>query len=149
MRASVGAPVAWRGMATVVRNAADGVMRAAFPSSMCVGIRLVDASEMAELLATFRHTSGVTDVLSFCGDTPEYAGDVALCVDVARTQAAALGHSIETELVVLCVHALMHLWGLDHALGHAQAVMQAEAEMGLLSMLGVPVEAALSRRGFS
>src|SRR6266536_100590 len=41
-------------------------------------------------------------------------GDVVLCPDVARRQAAHAGHSLADELHMLCVHGVLHLLGYDH-----------------------------------
>ena len=41
-------------------------------------------------------------------------GDIVICVDVARRQAQQLGHSLSDEIIVLSVHAAMHLLGMDH-----------------------------------
>jgi probable rRNA maturation factor len=112
-----------------------------------VAIRLVDGEEMAALNLAFRGRRGATDVLSFWSDEPGRLGDVALCLPVARAQAAGLGHPLTVELAVLVCHAFCHLWGLDHDRSPEETVRQAEVEMGLLSASGVDVSAALSRRG--
>jgi probable rRNA maturation factor len=41
-------------------------------------------------------------------------GDVVLCPAVAAEQAAAAGHSVESELHLLCTHGILHLLGYDH-----------------------------------
>jgi probable rRNA maturation factor len=41
-------------------------------------------------------------------------GDVVLCPAVAADQAAAAGHSTESELHLLCAHGILHLLGYDH-----------------------------------
>ena len=41
-------------------------------------------------------------------------GDVVLCPTVAAEQAAAAGHSLESELHLLCTHGILHLLGYDH-----------------------------------
>lgn len=55
-----------------------------------------------------------TDVLSFPSDERGYLGDVAIAAGVARRQARAAGHSLQTELRVLALHGLLHLLGYDH-----------------------------------
>ena len=61
-----------------------------------------------------------TDVLSFPtyepGDpfVPPHLGDVWISLDSAARQAAAAGHSLEDEVLLLAAHALWHLLGHDH-----------------------------------
>lgn len=131
-----------------VRKVANRVVGMLFGPQVQVGIRLMDEEEMAELNRTYRGKRGPTDVLSFDSEDPDYAGDLALCVPVALRQARELGHPPSVELAVLTVHGMVHLYGLDHERSHAEAVHQAEVEMGLLSMVGTRPEAALGRRGF-
>lgn len=143
----VQAPPAWRKHVRAVEHAASAALLAWFPAGTAVCVRLVGDVEMRALQRTFRHKRGLTDVLSFASDEPGYAGDVAICLSVAEQQARALGHPLAVELSVLTVHALAHLWGLDHERGPDEARHQAEVEMSLLDGLGIPVGAALSRRG--
>src|SRR5205823_12973997 len=71
--------------------------------------------------------SGPTDVLAFPTDEldtargpeetepgPALRGDVVLCPEVARRQAAQAGHSVADEVHMLCVHGVLHLLGYDH-----------------------------------
>lgn len=135
------------GLEAPVRRVARRVAPLLFGPGVSVGIRLMGEREMAGLNITYRGKRGPTDVLSFPADDEDYAGDLALCVPVAVRQARELGHGVEVELAVLTVHGLVHLAGLDHERSRDEARHQAEVEMGLLSLLRVPVEAALARRG--
>lgn len=91
-----------------------------------LSVLLVDADAMALLHERWLGEPGPTDVLSFEMDelrpTPDDAepepgllGDVVLCPQVARTQAAAAGHPVAAELSLLTVHGILHLLGFDHA----------------------------------
>jgi probable rRNA maturation factor len=42
-------------------------------------------------------------------------GDVVLCPEVAKTQAAGAGHTTQEELLLLTTHGMLHLLGYDHA----------------------------------
>jgi probable rRNA maturation factor len=75
-----------------------------------VAVRLTDDSEM-ERLNTYEHHA--TDVLSFSG-WGEHLGDIAISWPAVQRQARDYGHTAETELALLCVHALLHLLGWDH-----------------------------------
>lgn len=73
-----------------------------------------------ELNKNYRKADYVTDVLSFSqleGDekieTP-FLGDIAICLEKAKTQAKEMGHSLESELNFLVLHGILHLIGYDH-----------------------------------
>ena len=87
---------------------------------------LVDSTAMEQLHLQWMDEPGPTDVLSFPMDelrptppdeepSPGLLGDVVLCPDVARRQAAQAGHSFDDELQLLTVHGILHLLGYDHA----------------------------------
>ena len=94
-----------------------------------LSIRLVDVPAMTALHEHFMNEPGPTDVLAFPMDElhdqrddtddddapPTLLGDVVLCPDVARAQAAEAGHATEDELHLLCTHGVLHLLGYDHA----------------------------------
>jgi probable rRNA maturation factor len=93
-----------------------------------LAVLLVDAGSMAALHERWMGEPGPTDVLAFPMDEldttrgpddtepgPALLGDVVLCPEVARRQAAQAGHSMSDELHLLCVHGVLHLLGYDHA----------------------------------
>lgn len=77
---------------------------------------------MRALNRQFRGKDAVTDVLSFPSDpatplsagTRGFMGDVVIASGVARKQAKAAGHTVQTEVRVLALHGLLHLLGYDH-----------------------------------
>ena len=81
-------------------------------------IRLAGAAEVRALNRTYRGIDHATDVLSFpLGEKlPEglYAGDVLICMPIAAKQARQNSQSLEKELLLLMIHGLLHLRGLDH-----------------------------------
>lgn len=99
-----------------------------------VSLALVDVATMEQLHVQWMDEPGPTDVLSFPMDelrpgaqdrlTPAgLLGDIVLCPDVARDQAAEAGHSLMTELRLLTTHGLLHLLGFDHAEPHERDEM--------------------------
>ena len=94
-----------------------------------LSIRLVDVPSMTALHEHFMNEPGPTDVLAFPMDElhdqrddtdeddapPTLLGDVVLCPDVAKAQAAQAGHATDDELHLLCTHGVLHLLGDDHA----------------------------------
>ncbi len=91
-----------------------------------LAISLVDESAMEALHLQWMDLPGPTDVMSFPmdelrpgGDESSSAegvlGDVVLCPEVARRQAAQAGHSVADEMLLLTTHGILHLLGFDHA----------------------------------
>ncbi|ONH24888.1 rRNA maturation RNase YbeY [Pseudofrankia asymbiotica] len=94
-----------------------------------LSVMLVETAAMTELHVRYMGEDGPTDVLAFPQDEAfesSYAdsadsdpttllGDVVLCPEVARRQAASAGHSAQRELHLLCAHGILHLLGYDHA----------------------------------
>src|SRR5262245_65104469 len=85
-----------------------------------VTVALVSDGRMRSLNRSFRGKDYATDVLSFAivpdaalSAAPRQLGDVVIAVGVARRQAAAVRHSLATELRVLALHGLLHLLGYD------------------------------------
>ncbi len=81
-------------------------------------IKLVNQKEALHLNQTYRRRNYVPDVLSFPMNLrlPEqkYLGDIAICFPVAKKQAQQAGHSLEEELLLLIIHGVLHLAGMDH-----------------------------------
>lgn len=93
-----------------------------------LSILLVDAPTMGNLHERWMGEPEPTDVLAFPMDEldtgrgpddeedppPALLGDVVLCPEVARRQAATAGHPVQEELQLLCTHGILHLLGYDH-----------------------------------
>lgn len=99
-----------------------------------ISIVLTGDEEMRLLNRDYRGKDCPTDVLSFCqlegepfapsaGGQVEL-GDVVISVDTARRQALEHGHSLQNEIDVLTVHAVLHLLGYDHENDDEAAAMQ-------------------------
>lgn len=111
--------------------------------------------ELRELNRKFRRKDYATDVLSFAGEPSSEPssepslepslGEIAISLDRAAAQAAEYGHSIEEELRILILHAILHLNGMDH---ETDSGGMARAEARWRRRLGLPlglVERASSR----
>lgn len=100
-----------------------------------LSIVLLDVEAMAALHLQWMDLPGPTDVMAFPMDGAQppaeprdpsaptgtdedvaeaLLGDVVLCPAVAADQAASAGHSLESELHLLCAHGVLHLLGYDH-----------------------------------
>jgi probable rRNA maturation factor len=136
-----GLPVDEAGLAALARYVLDelGVHPLAELS-----VLLVDTATMADLHQRWLGEQGPTDVLAFPmdelrppgpggermdrdsghpGPAPALLGDVVLCPEVARHQAAGAGQPEAEELQMLCTHGILHLLGFDHAEPAGQAEM--------------------------
>jgi probable rRNA maturation factor len=91
-----------------------------------LGVIFINEKPMTELHLQWLDEPGPTDVLSFpmdelrpgADDGPlveGVLGDVVICPQVARLQAAAAGHSMMDEIHLLLTHGILHLVGFDHA----------------------------------
>lgn len=85
-----------------------------------VTVLLVERAAMASLKEKWLGEPGPTDVLAFPMDEqipdeePYILGDIVVCPDVAREQAASSGEKVTEEVDLLLVHGLLHLLGYDH-----------------------------------
>ncbi len=87
-----------------------------------VGVVLLDAPAMQALNREHRGKDEPTDVLSFpidedgdeLGGVTRMLGDIVICVDVLRQQAADNDVAVGDELADLLVHGTLHLLGYDH-----------------------------------
>ncbi len=91
-----------------------------------MAITLLTEEAMTALHVRWMDLEGPTDVMSFPMDelrpgsddeasVEGVLGDVVICPTVARTQAAAAGHSVADEMMLLTTHGILHLLGFDHA----------------------------------
>jgi len=81
---------------------------------------LVSADEIAVLNGAHLGHAGSTDVIAFdlaedmpVPGEPRQIGEIYVCVDVAMAMGAKLGTGTAYELVLYCVHGMLHLAGLD------------------------------------
>lgn len=103
-----------------------------------LNIAVVGDDEMRRLHAQHLGVPETTDVLTFDmredpGDP--VCGDVVICLDEARRQAATRGHDARLEALLYSVHALLHLLGFDDKSEEAAHRMHLE-EDALLGLAG-------------
>jgi probable rRNA maturation factor len=92
-----------------------------------VSVTLVTKERIQEINKEYREKDSVTDVISFAmeemgedemeiigGEETRFLGDIIICFDVAKEQAADFAHSMEREMGFLAVHGFLHLIGYDH-----------------------------------
>jgi rRNA maturation RNase YbeY len=97
---------------------------------------------LQELNRTYRHKDRPTNVLAFpqesidaAGPATELLGDVVISLPTADREAHALEQSLETRVVYLLIHGLLHLLGYDHEQGDAAQQRMEALEQELLAYL--------------
>jgi len=95
-----------------------------------IALAFVTQQESQQLNMTYAHNNYPTDVLSFVyndsvGPTnknnQKIVGEIAICTEIAKQQADAYEVSTQSEIILLLIHGLMHLHGLDHQDSGSQA----------------------------
>ena len=120
-----------------------------------ISLSFVSLDEIHELNRDYRGVDRPTDVLSFpmygsieeleeaCRSIPDSAplGDVVICMDKIKEQAAEFGHSEERETVYLFTHSVLHLLGYDHETEEDRQEMRRREEE-VMEELGISREEA-------
>ena len=113
-------------------------------------VRIVDEPEIKTLNETYRHKSGVTNVLSFPFEAPpgvpmsllrefsgEFLGDIIICAPVVQQEARLQHKPLENHWAHMIVHGTLHLLGYDHLL-ELQAEEMETMEINILAEFGIP-----------
>lgn len=101
-----------------------------------VDIVCSDDRSIARLAGRYRGSPRATDVLAFgYGEEPLF-GEVAISLDTASRQARARGVSLEQELVLLCLHGLLHVAGQDDESPSGWCAMRVSEFAALARALG-------------
>lgn len=90
-----------------------------------VNVLLTSSKDLRALNRRFRGKDKTTDVLTFPSSKAvrkpaRMAGELAISLDIARENAAHLGHSIAEEVKILVLHGILHLAGFDHEQDNGQ-----------------------------
>lgn len=80
-----------------------------------INIAIVSRQKSRQLNSVYAGNDYPTDVLSFDYDQENSElGDIAICLPIAKQQAKQAGTTISDELMLLSVHGVLHVLGLDH-----------------------------------
>jgi len=107
-------------------------------------IEIVNDVEMGALHQQYLNLPTTTDVLTFdlrddittSNEGSAVILDTVICADEAERRAIELGHSTDHELLLYCIHSLLHVQGYDDRTKAGAARMHAR-EDALLEALGV------------
>lgn len=102
-------------------------------------IALVSDAAIRRCNYRFRGKNESTDILSFPGgkeewekETASYLGDIVISVETADRQKR---HGLSEELMILCLHGILHLLGYDHETDSGEMV---RLEAGLKKEFQLP-----------
>lgn len=104
-------------------------------SELCVS--LVSDGDMRELNRRYRQIDATTDVLCFPQKNeanPDLLGDIVISYQTAVRHSRKLEITVEEELRLLIVHAVLHLLGFDHKKKKERETMR-EKEKEVLNYL--------------
>ncbi len=112
-------------------------------------IKAVGDREMADAHDRYKGVRGTTDVLTFDlsldAELTDVDIDALVCVDEAARQAFARSTTVERELLLYVLHAVLHCTGYDDTTPDGAARMH-DAEDRILTAIGVgPVYSATQR----
>lgn len=124
--------VAW--LSSACTKAVDLLDRSVGRATIC----LLDDQAMAALHQAHLGIDSTTDVLTFStsDDDQPLEVDIAVCVDEAVRQTEQRAHDVERELLLYCLHGLLHCCGHDDHAPETFAAMHA-AEDRILVAIGV------------
>lgn len=101
-------------------------------------MRFVGTAEGRRLNRDYRGRDYATNVLTFAyGEHPALAGDIVVCVPVAKREAAQRGITLYRHCAHLIVHGTLHMQGHDHEQDQEAERMEA-LETRIMKALGYP-----------
>lgn len=113
--------------------------RAALTRKAAVTLRFVAEAEARRLNREFRGKDYATNVLTFVYEARRgglLSGDVVICAPVVAREARAQSKAADAHYAHLVVHGLLHLQGMDHDRGAADASRMEARERRILRSLG-------------
>ena len=137
------APAALAGQGGLFKKAARaGLGRARAARS--VNLIFTGDAAIKGLNRRFFKKNRFTDVIAF-SSPPSPApgavwGEIYICLPQARRQAAAMGHSLVTELLVLTTHGALHLAGMEDGTPARREKMNAKTVLLLKKLVTTQVD---------
>ena len=107
-----------------------------------VSIRIESDEVLRQLNHQYRGIDQPTDVLSFESNMidPETGkmnlGDILISYPTSEKQALEAGHPVESEIILLILHGILHLSGYDHSTKKEKDQMW-QKQQSILTSLGV------------
>lgn len=112
----------------ILRRCLEALLRHVGESRAALEVTLVGRARIRALNREYRKKDKVTDVLSFPidasppkGGRPWHLGEIVIATPVAKDQARRAGRRLTQQVLRLAIHGFVHLHGLDHEIGAAEA----------------------------
>ncbi len=108
-----------------------------------LSVRFVGSEEGRALNRDYRGRDYATNVLSFPVELPggvrsPLLGDLVICAPVVVLEALGQNKPLAQHHAHLVVHGVLHLLGMDHERGEAEAQAMEARERRILARLGIP-----------
>lgn len=100
-----------------------------------VAMRCVSAEEIQRLNKEYRNKDAPTNILTF-SYAPEGDHDIAICLEVARSEAESRSIPFRDYVALLVVHGLLHVCGMDHEESEKSLLAMKEKEREILLACG-------------
>jgi probable rRNA maturation factor len=108
-----------------------------------IAVRIVAPRESRELNRHWRGKDRPTNVLSFPAppapvprDAHRPLGDLVICADVVRHEAARDGKKLDAHWAHMVIHGALHLAGYDHEVGDRERLRMERREIAVLRSFG-------------
>jgi probable rRNA maturation factor len=107
-----------------------------------IAVRVVAARESQQLNKLWRGKDKPTNVLSFPAPkdlprtVPRPIGDLVICAQVVRQEAARDGKTLEAHWAHMVVHGALHLAGYDHEASRRERLRMERREISVLRNFG-------------
>ncbi|MFH1404500.1 MAG: rRNA maturation RNase YbeY [Patescibacteria group bacterium] len=106
-----------------------------------ISIAFVSDREIRRFNKKYRGKDAVTDVLAFImpaqNGNEKMLGEILISYSQAKKQANEFGNSTRGEALLLIVHGVLHLFGLDHEVNLKQANKMFALQAKILKRFGV------------
>jgi rRNA maturation RNase YbeY len=99
----------------------------------------VNDAFIRKIHAEYLNDPSPTDVITFnVGDATTIEAEIYICPDTAREQALYYGVSLQSEIIRLMIHGLLHLYGFDDNDEPAQRLMREQEDRILKNVAQIP-----------
>ncbi len=128
------APAAIKPKTKLLKQIAEETLKSIRNKNFEVSIIFVNSAEIKKINRQFLNKNRITDVIAFNYPIAKFKapeipfGDVFVCLDRAKKQAAVLGHSLLKELAILTVHGCLHLKGMEDGTKAEKAEMDKKTD---------------------